>query len=157
MTSSTTGVAGHNVAGGFGIEVPQGQRLHFREKVIADFLLDALGHGHHQIALQEGGTNAHQEDQSHLQQEFYNGSKIGRTATHHRQNVIIHQSTQHHSAAALHQGVGQNTDQHHQDVKFVLQHIFQQPQKCLFGILGLATVTHHSGRCHYASRPFSWE
>ena len=139
------GVAGHDVAGGVGVKIPQRQGLHFSEQIIADLLLDALGHRDHQEALQEAGHNANQEDEAHLQQEFQNGAKILGATANHRKNVLVHQCAQHHGAAGLHQGVGEDAQQHHADVEFILQHIFQQPEKCLFGVLSLAAGTEISG------------
>ena len=45
------GVAGHNVAGGVGIEIAQGQALHLYEHLVPDGLLGALADAHHQIVI----------------------------------------------------------------------------------------------------------
>ena len=148
------GIPGHNVAGSIAVEITDRQGLHFTEQIIPDFLLNTLGHANHQIALQEVGKDTHKEDASQFYQEVLQRYKIHRTGADHRQNELIHQRTQSSSAPGADVGCRKNTNKNRQNGKLILQHIPEDPEQGLFGVLGLTTVTPHFYRGHYSSPPF---
>ena len=70
------GVAGHDVAGGIGIEVAQGQPLHLGEHLVPDGLLRSLGHAHHQIVIQERTKGTHNKQDCDFGQIPRHGAKV---------------------------------------------------------------------------------
>ena len=150
------GVAGHNVAGGVGIEIAQGQTLHLYEHLVPDGLLGALADAHHQIVIQERAEDAHCEDSRHFQQKLANGAKVCGAGGYHGQDIRIHQCAQAAAALGLGNGGEEDTHQHDYQNRKVLTHIAQQTQQRLLRVLCHAAIAAHFHRGHYSSLPFCW-
>ena len=154
---NVAGVAGHDVAGGVGVKIPQGKRLHMGEHFVPDVLLGTLADLDHQEHEQEGRDHAHRKDAGKLAEISPQGRKIRRAIPHHRQDIAVHQCAEGAAAGGLGDGVGDDAQQHHAQSGKIGLHVAQQPQQGLPGVLCFAAVAAHSDRRHYSSPPFCWE
>ena len=148
------GVAGHDIACGVGVKIAQRQLLHLGKQLVADGLLNALGHAHHQIALEEGGHHAHHEDAGKLYDKVKQGLEIRAPLRHHGQDEPVNQLAQSRGAGGLGNGVEQDAHQHQGQHACVILQIAQYPQEGILGIFCLAAVAAHFCRRHYSSPPF---
>ena len=154
---NVAGVAGHDVAGGIGVEVAQGELLHFGEQLIANGFLGALANPDHQELLEEIGQHTGTEDTGNTDEVFDQRGVVRGAGGHHGQNVVIHQIADVLTAPGLGNGGDHDADHYGQQVGDVIFQIAQQAKKGLFGILGLALVSAEFHGRHYSSPPFCWE
>ena len=152
------GIPGHDVAGGIGIEIPDGQTLHLGEQLIPDGLLDTLGHAHHEIALEEVGDEAQEENAADFKEERSHGAEILGAGFHHRKNIVIHQLAQGSGTGSHGQSAADDAQKYNAQHHNMALQIGQHPEECLLGIFRFAVIRIESDRWrHYFIPPFCWE
>ena len=149
------GEAGHDVACGVGVEIADGQFLHFCEHLITDGFLDTLGDTDHQILLQEVGYNTNHVNCDNEHEEGCKGIKIRGAVGYHGQDVFVNNAAQRGGCHNGGESVGKDTGNNDYQGNPVFFHVSQNPQQGLLGITGLHGPSgRHSMRRHYSSPPF---
>ena len=157
----------HQIAVGMGVEIADGQPLHAREHFIADLFQDALRDRHHHPVIQEGGGDAHQIDQRHLQKRTRQPGEHRCRFEQQRRDIVVDQRLQEHRTCyARHRGE-QDAHQHHAELDSIaVPDIMQQPRESLFRVFAASAAGHlaavsrtaHRSSCsgsrHYSSSPF---
>ena len=151
------GVAAHDVAGGMGVKVANGQGLHVGEQLIPDGTLGALADLGHQVVAEEGGHKTNEIHTGHHAQKAQQWGKIRNGLGQHRGDIVIHQGSQRGRAGRLSHRAEHNAHAHHCQGTLVLSHIGKKPRNGLLGVFCHAAVAAHFHRRHYSIAPFVWD
>ena len=122
------GVDGHDVAVGVGVEVLDGQGLHFPEEVLAQVQHGALADGDHQAVVGVGRQDAHRHQAGQADQGGGQAAEISAAAGEHGHHVVVHQGLG--EGGGDHSGRGGEQDAAHHQGKgqlVVAEHIPRDP------------------------------
>lgn len=146
------GVEAHGFAMGVGIEIPDGQPLHFGKHLITDLFQNALGNGDCHTVINQGGYGTRQINTGNGDQGVDQAGKYRRIHGQQGGDIIINQCLQEHGGCGACDGTEQNADDNDHQASFICTHIAHDPPQGL-GVKPLGTHAFlHSFRGH--GRPF---
>ena len=122
------GIYGHDVAVGMGIEVFDGQGLHFGKQLIAQAAHGSLADTDHDTVIGKCRHHANAHDAGQPDQIMCQPAEIPGTGLQHGRDIAVHQRLR--ECGACYGGDCRNDDaQHHQCKRdfIVMQHIAQDP------------------------------